>query len=62
VQPAGDKPFLLVAPCVSRDLALPAGRTCLFAGREGQFRAQLIVRRTARFPPEAIRRMLGPAS
>jgi phosphoglycerol transferase len=62
VEPAGDKPFLLVAPCVSRDFALPAGRTCLFAGRDGEFRAQFIVRRTARFSPEAIRRMLGPAA
>lgn len=62
VKDADGRPFLLVAPCIARDLALPAGRTCLFAGREGRIRTQFIVRRTARFAPEDIRRMTRPAT
>ncbi|MGD9953386.1 MAG: sulfatase-like hydrolase/transferase [Burkholderiales bacterium] len=56
------RPFVLVAPCTSKDRGLPEFRTCLFAGRDGRFRTQFIVHRSARFPPEAIRRMLGPAT
>jgi phosphoglycerol transferase len=62
VKDADGRPFLLVAPCIARDLALPAGRTCLFAGRDGRIRTQFIVRRTARFAPEHIRRMTRPAT
>lgn len=62
LEDAGGGPFLLVAPCIARDLALPADRTCLFAGREGRIRTQFIVRRTARFAPGDIRRMTRPAT
>lgn len=62
VKEVDGRPFLLAAPCTSRDPGLPEWRTCLFAGRDGRFRTQFIVHRTARFAPREIRRMIGPAS
>lgn len=62
VRETDGRPFVLVAPCISKDPGLPEWRTCLFAGRDGRFRTQFIVHRSARFAPEAIRRMIGPAT
>lgn len=62
VREAQGRPFLLVAPCATRDRRLPPESTCLFAGRDDHIRTQFIVRRSARFAPHELLRMIGPAS
>lgn len=62
VRPAAGKPFLLVAPCISKSLQLPDGKVCLFGGRENRIRTQFIVRGTTRFAPDEIRSLISAAS
>lgn len=62
VKEGDDKPFLLVAHCGAEDKRAPDDQICLFAGRDQRLRSRLIVRETARFTPEDVRRLVGLAS